>query len=48
VVESAGRIVVAAGDGPVELTELQQEGKSVLGAAEFLNGYSLPKGEMLQ
>jgi methionyl-tRNA formyltransferase len=34
-----GRLLVAAGDGWVEVLELQQEGKKRLGAEEFLRGH---------
>jgi len=42
-----GRLVVACGDGAVELVELQQPGKTVLPAADFLNGYALDVGDRL-
>lgn len=47
VVRSDGRLVVACGEGAVEITELQQEGRQRLSATDFLNGYELPEGERL-
>jgi methionyl-tRNA formyltransferase len=47
VLEAAGRIVVAAGQGAVELVELQAEGRKRLPAAAFLNGFPLRPGAML-
>ena len=43
---TAGRrgLVVACGNGAVEVRTLQQQGRRRLGAADFLNGYELPVG----
>jgi len=42
VIESAnGRIVVAAGDGALRLTQVQLAGRRVMSAAEFLNAHTL-------
>lgn len=40
------RVTVAGGDGMLSITELQQEGRKRMGAAEFLRGYALGSGEM--
>ena len=40
-------IVVSCGRGAVRLLELQAEGRKALGAAEFLRGFALEKGEVL-
>lgn len=45
VAETSARLVVQAGEGSVEVLELQQEGKRRLPAEEFLRGYRLNKGE---
>ena len=47
VLEAADRLVVACGRGAVELVEVQQPGKTVLPAADFLNGYDLAVGDRL-
>ena len=44
---AGGRLVVACGTGAVELVEVQQPGKTVLPAADFLNGYPLDTGDQL-
>jgi methionyl-tRNA formyltransferase len=44
VLEAAERIVVACGEGAVELRELQREGKRRMSARDFLNGYPLEAG----
>ena len=41
------RLVVACGDGAVELLRLQRPGKAAQGAEEFLRGFALKKGERL-
>ena len=41
-------IVVACGEGAVRFTELQLSGKKRMGAADFLNGTSLPVGTILR
>ena len=45
VVEAGDRLVVSCGDGAVMLTELQQEGKNIMNAGDFLRGTSIPIGE---
>jgi methionyl-tRNA formyltransferase len=47
IVEAGPRIVVAAGNGAVEILQLQPSGKRVMAAAEFLRGYQLPAGARL-
>lgn len=47
VVEAGERLVVACGEGAVELLEVQQEGRQRLGATAFLRGYDLAEGERL-
>lgn len=47
VTSTGDRLVVSCGDGSVELTELQQEGKKTLRTAEFLRGYGIREGEVL-
>ena len=42
-----GRLAVACGEGAVELVEVQQPGKTVLPASDFLNGYDLAPGDRL-
>lgn len=42
-----GPLVVACGQGAVELVEVQQPGKTVLPAGDFLNGYDLAVGDRL-
>lgn len=44
VVAADGRLVVACGDGAVELAEVQRQGKRRMAAADFLNGADLPPG----
>lgn len=41
-------VVVACGEGAVELMELQQPGRQRLEAPAFLNGYELPQGTVLE
>ncbi len=41
------RLVVATGNGAVEILELQQEGKRKMSAEEFLRGYKISVGERL-
>lgn len=45
VIRSGHAVLVATGDGIVELLELQQEGKKRLSADEFLRGYHLNTGD---
>lgn len=47
VLEANDRLVVACGEGAVEILELQQEGRRVLPAGVFLRGYSLQPGDQL-
>jgi methionyl-tRNA formyltransferase len=47
VLETGDRLVIACGDGAVELTRIQQPGKQRLPAADFLNGYPLETGDRL-
>jgi methionyl-tRNA formyltransferase len=48
VLENAGRLVVAAGEGSaLELLEVQAAGKRVLGAEEFARGARLERGAVL-
>ncbi len=44
VLDVPGRLVVACGDGAVELLELQKPGGRRLPAGEFLRGFELPAG----
>jgi methionyl-tRNA formyltransferase len=44
-VVDAGKLVVACGEGALQLGEIQQEGKSPMGAAEFLRGARMNNGE---
>lgn len=46
VVEAADRLLVACGDGAVEIVEVQQQGRKKLTGSEFLRGYSLRTGEV--
>lgn len=41
----AARLVVASGEGAVEILELQAPGKRAMAARDFLNGYPLKPGE---
>ena len=47
VVEAGPRLVVATGEGAVEILELQPSGKRVMAAGEFLRGYQLGVGAAL-
>ena len=47
VLETGPRLLVACGDGAVEVLEIQQQGRRRLEAAAFLNGYNLGVGERL-
>jgi methionyl-tRNA formyltransferase len=47
VIESGPRLAVAAGEGAVELLQLQPSGKRAMSASEFLRGYPLPVGAIL-
>ena len=45
ILRSDRQLIVSAGDGAVELLEIQQEGRSKLSAEEFLRGYRLSVGD---
>jgi methionyl-tRNA formyltransferase len=45
--DSAGRLVIATGDGALEIVELQPAGKRSMSAAEFLRGYRPQPGDRL-
>jgi methionyl-tRNA formyltransferase len=45
VIEASARFVVAAGQGAVEILQLQPSGKRVMAAGEFLRGYGLKPGD---
>lgn len=47
VLEAPGRLVVACGEGAVELIEVQQEGRRTLPSDAFLRGYGIRAGEVL-
>lgn len=47
VLEAGDRLVIACGDGAVELTRIQQPGRKRLPATDFLNGYPLETGDRL-
>lgn len=47
VLESRGRLVVACGQGAVELLELQAQGKKRMAAADYLRGHPLAPGTVL-
>ena len=47
VIEAGPRLVVACGEGAVEVVELQQQGRRRLEASAFLNGYDLRIGARL-
>jgi len=47
VLDVPGRFIVQTGNGVVEITELQQEGKKLLSAHEFLRGYPIKAGDRL-
>jgi methionyl-tRNA formyltransferase len=46
-VKAAGRVLAGAGEGSVELLEVQVEGKRRVDAAAFWNGYQMKNGERL-
>jgi len=46
-VKAAGRVLAGAGEGSVELLEVQVEGKKRVDAAAFWNGYQMKNGERL-
>ncbi len=47
VLEAASRIVIACGDGAVEVVELQLEGRPRMGGADFLRGHKVRVGDIL-
>jgi len=47
ILEARDRIVVACGEGAVDVLELQRGGKRRMNAIDFLNGYSLSIGDVL-
>ncbi|MDT0632313.1 methionyl-tRNA formyltransferase [Rubrivirga sp. S365] len=47
VVEADGRLVVACGEGAVEVLEVQRQGKRRMSVADFLNGADLGTGAVL-
>ncbi len=48
ILDAGDRLRVSTGDGVIEITEIQQEGKRKMAAGEFLRGYRLSVGEKLQ
>lgn len=47
ILETTGRLVIATGDQPLEILELQPAGKRSMSAAEFLRGNRVQVGERL-
>lgn len=47
VVVASGHFIVACGEGLLELTEVQAEGRKRMAAADFLRGHALPEGSHL-
>jgi methionyl-tRNA formyltransferase len=45
VIEAQDRLVIACGEGAVEVVTIQQPGRSRLDASDFLNGYDLEAGD---
>jgi len=45
ILETTGHLVVATGDQPLEIIELQPAGKRSMAAAEFLRGNRVQTGE---
>jgi methionyl-tRNA formyltransferase len=45
VLDDAHRLVIATGDGPLEIVQLQPAGKRSMSAGEFLRGYRITPGE---
>lgn len=45
VIEAQDRLVIACGEGAVEVVTIQQPGRSRLDASDFLNGYDLEVGD---
>lgn len=46
VIEADGRLIVACGDGAVELLKLQRAGKAAQDAASFLRGFAIAGGRL--
>jgi methionyl-tRNA formyltransferase len=42
---SAGRLVIACGEGAIEVDEIQAPGRKAMSARDFLNGYDIERGE---
>jgi methionyl-tRNA formyltransferase len=47
ILEASPRLLIATGDGALELVQIQPAGKRVMTAAELLRGYSLAPGQRL-
>lgn len=47
VVDATGRLVVATGDGNLEILQVQPAGKRAMSAAEFLRGNRIAAGDRL-
>jgi methionyl-tRNA formyltransferase len=47
ILETAPRLLIAPGDGALELVQIQPAGKRVMTAAELLRGYPLAVGQRL-
>lgn len=45
ILDTDGKLVVACGDGAIELVTLQRAGKKAQGAEDFLRGFALKRGE---
>jgi len=48
VAAQGGRLFVNTADNPLEILEVQQEGRRRMGVEEFLRGYKITSGEQLQ
>lgn len=46
VIEGEGRLVIACGDGAVEIETVQRAGKAASAAKDFLRGFSMPPGPL--
>lgn len=47
-IEKSGEIVITTDDGPLEIVELQPEGRRAMTSAEFLRGHPLSIGDQLE
>jgi methionyl-tRNA formyltransferase len=47
ILDATGRLLVAAGEGAIEILELQPAGKRSMSAGEFLRGYRVSLGDVL-